>query len=117
MDPTEALKLAREEAARFTKMFDKDDGDDDDIIEVANDFVSHFLALDAWIAGGGFQPEQWHQHAKMGRPRRTTVPVKLKGVEHGKRSSYNKGCRCMACTGANREAGVTARARKREKSA
>ena len=36
-----------------------------------------------------------------GRPKRTEDGLVLPDVVHGKRSSYNKGCRCLACTEAN----------------
>ena len=76
-------------------------------------------ALDDWMSKGGALPEQWVPEGKVrGRPRRDTDgPVTLEGEIHGKRSTYNKGCRCLECTGANREAGARARAAREKRHA
>ena len=97
MDPTQALTDIRE----LTKTTD-------------GELAVKVDGLDEWITRGGFLPEQWRPH--VGRPRRTEDGVVLEGVVHGKRASYNKGCRCVECTVANRNAGARQRARAKERS-
>ena len=77
-------------------------------------FVDNFDGLDTWMSEGGYLPAQWclENPVPRGRPRRETDgPVVLEGYPHGIRSTYNRGCRCLECTGANREAGAKARMR------
>ena len=77
-------------------------------------FAQKFVDLDTWMSEGGYLPAQWclEQPVPRGRPRRETDgPVILAGYPHGSRSTYNRGCRCLECTRANREAGAKARMR------
>ena len=97
MDPTKALAEIRELVTH------------DDPAEVAEPIIERVTGLDEWITKGGFLPEQWNR--PVGRPRRTEDGVVLEGVVHGKRSSYNKGCRCVPCTEANRDAAARQRQR------
>lgn len=116
MDPDEALRLAREEGNRFSEMFDRDFyGDEDETIEIANNCIVHFMALDGWMTNGGYLPGEWKPNHTLGRPRRLTSGVVLEKVTHGSRSAYNQGCRCIPCTAANRVGGATYRAKKKGK--
>jgi hypothetical protein len=105
MDPTQTLIEIREKAKAIARRTaTRGTG-----LELAEQFED----LDEWISRGGFPPEQWRPHS--GRPRRTEDGFVLEGVVHGKRASYNKGCRCMKCTEANRVAGTRQRARAKER--
>lgn len=115
MDPDEALKLAREEADRFNQMYERDDGDDDALVELGSHLAEHFIALDGWMTNGGYMPGQWKPNHTLGRPRRLIDGVVLEKVSHGTRSAYNQGCRCIRCTAANRAGGATYRAKKKGK--
>lgn len=94
MDPNTVLEFIR---TRAKDMAVVDNGWDDDVMELASAFIS----LDEWINNGGFLPEAWNLSRPVGRPRHTNGS-KLEGVPHGNRGSYNKGCRCLPCTAANR---------------
>ena len=59
--------------------------------------------LDAYLTNGGFIPGQWSAASHtLGKPRRLHDGVVL-DVTHGTRASYNRGCRCLECTKANRD--------------
>lgn len=107
MDPDEALKRIRE----GVKEYYSDGwttGQGDELVQDVKD-------LDEWMTKGGFVPSQWRRNNQMGPPRRLKDGVVLEDVEHGTRGSYNRGCRCMGCTAANRIAGANYRAKKKEK--
>lgn len=104
MDPTEALNRIREGV--------KDYYSDDWSAGQGDELVQDLQNLDEWMSKGGFPPDQWVTHITRGRPRRTQDGFVLDSVEHGTRSSYNKGCRCLKCTEANRAAGALHRSRK-----
>jgi hypothetical protein len=55
MDPNEALKNAREAAARILTMSNAERPEGED----ANDLAEAFEALDGWLTGGGFPPDAW----------------------------------------------------------
>jgi len=106
MDPTQALRDIRENVR------DVKAGAGHHAVEA---LVAGVEQLDDWMVCGGYAPEQWVSQTRIGRPRRTQDgDVILEGVEHGKRSSYNKGCRCLDCTAENRRAAARQRARIRE---
>ena len=65
-----------------------------------SEMADHVADLDEWMSKGGFPPAQWQKPD--GRRPLTEPGVILEGVEHGKRRSYDKGCRCLACRAANR---------------
>lgn len=118
MDPTAALEQIREktkavESIRMTRRRSPS-GRDADLATAGVELAEQFEDLDEWISRGGFLPEPWKPH--IGKPRRTEdgEPV-LEGVKHGTRASYNKGCRCLECTRANRDAGTRQRARRKER--
>ena len=93
-DPTGALNTVR----RLTSTM-QDRGVNE---RGAWELMDTFADLDQHLHAGGALPDQWR--AKRGRPRaaRNSGEV-LEGVEHGLRSSYNKGCTCDLCRKANRE--------------
>jgi len=66
------------------------------------ELVEAVSGLDEWITSGGFLPEVWTGARRLGRRRHTQDGPILEGVVHGKRRSYNQGCRCIPCTTANR---------------
>lgn len=113
MDPTEVLDQIREATAIYQ--------DDPGVWEGSNypdELASRVIDLDVWMSKGGFLPAQWclQDAVPRGRPRRETDgSVILDGYPHGSRSTYNRGCRCLECTGANREAGARARMRAQAK--
>lgn len=90
LDPTTTLKELRELCEH------------DDPAEVADPIIERVTALDGWLSDGGFLPEQWQPATHSGRPRRTSDGHVLEGVTHGRRRSYNMGCKCVPCTAANR---------------
>lgn len=95
MDPTKTLEEIRG-LTQPAQLVDEGTG-------TAYDLAERVIALDEWIANGGFLPEQWQAAARRpGRPRRVEDGEVLEGVPHGKRRSYNLGCQCVACTAANR---------------
>ena len=103
MDPTATVDHIRGELERYVV----------DPAWAPMDLIEAVDALDTWMSEGGALPGQWAGTKTRGRPRRLSDgPVIVDGYPHGKRSTYNKGCRCLECTAANREAGARARARK-----
>jgi hypothetical protein len=60
MDPDTCLAELRRLVAKMIVDYDKRDGIEQ---EDANDLADRFMALDLWMAGGGFIPTAW----KMGR--------------------------------------------------
>ena len=59
--------------------------------------------LDTWLAAGEPLPEQWSDITyPTGKPRRQFDGVVVADATHGTRGGYNKGCRCLECTKANR---------------
>ena len=102
MDPTAALQEIRELAAH------------DDPAEFADTLVERINDLDEWLTKGGFPPQQWNIN---GRPRKEgDGDVVLDGVNHGKASTYAKGCHCAECREANRMKAAKWRARHRMES-
>lgn len=97
MDPTQTLSDIRELAAH------------DDPGDVAEALVERVEALDQWMSRGGFPPEQWQARGQIGRPRRQQDGPTRDDVVHGTRRGYNKGCRCIPCTVANRDAATARR--------
>lgn len=94
MDPTATLTEIRE-LAESARLVPEGTGTAYDLAEKVSD-------LDGWLSNGGFLPEQWQATIHPGRPRRTEDGTVLEGVIHGRRRSYNLGCRCIPCTAANR---------------
>lgn len=95
MDPTQALSDIRDHIKEFR------DSREEPPADVIGDLFTKVEGLDDWMSKGGFPPEQWRPHN--GRPRREEDgDVVLDDVVHGRRAAYNKGCRCVPCTAANR---------------
>lgn len=97
MDPTQTLAEIRELSQH------------EDPAEIADALTERIEALDLWMSKGGFPPEQWVIKTPKGRPRRTTDGVIRDDVVHGTRRGYNKGCKCIPCTEANRNAATARR--------
>lgn len=99
MDPTVCLNEIR--SLTSEAVCEKSDGLKEVLVD---DLAEHIANLDGWLSSGGFLPEQWRP--RLGRPNRVGdgEPV-LQDVPHGRRGSYNSGCRCMLCTLANRRKG------------
>lgn len=58
MDPNETLREIRE----LIRVFDDSDADDKDTAQqVAAGLATKFEALDTWLSGGGFPPEEWRE--------------------------------------------------------
>jgi hypothetical protein len=95
VDPTEALKNLREAAGELRAHPPHGLAAAERVDQVLDGFEN----LDEWLAKGGFLPQQWR--ASPGRPPMTEDGEALEGVPHGKRSSYNKGCKERLCRRAN----------------
>lgn len=100
LDPTQTLTEIRELAEEWPEI-----DDFDALPQKVKD-------LDEWLSKGGFLPDQWNN---MGRPRlKGDGDVVLEGVEHGKPSTYSRGCRCEECRDANRKKAARWRAGHRQ---
>lgn len=88
MDPTQCLADIRELVNESPEVDD---------IDALPEKVK---ALDEWMTKGGFPPQQWRRLP--GRSPLTEPGDILSGVKHGKRKSYDAGCKCLACRAANR---------------
>lgn len=53
MDPNETLRLLRMFSERFFHFSTYEDMDE---------MVEHFKALDDWLSGGGFLPDDWRRY-------------------------------------------------------
>jgi hypothetical protein len=62
MDPTTALKNAREAADAILR------SSLDDRAELAVELAEAFEALDEWLSLGGFKPEEWNRTHASGQP-------------------------------------------------
>lgn len=104
MDPTQALTDIRELATRATVLGDgkrrSPTGNRGQLAEVAPLLAEKVSDLDEWLSKGGFPPEQWRP--RPGRRQLSEPGHILEGVVHGKRRSYDGGCRCLPCRAANR---------------
>lgn len=94
MDPTQALTDIR----NLTQQIETRRGKN--LAETGVELAEKVEDLDEWMSRGGFPPEQWQR--PNGRPRLKEEGPVLEGVVHGKRRSYNEGCRCTLCRAANR---------------
>ena len=111
MDPQDPTRMLREIREALAKYNSPNSWDDD---RNAANAIYAFEQLDQHMSKGGLLPLQWAAGSGIGRPRRDgDGPVVLDGVSHGTRHTYNMGCRCLACTKANRDAGARTRAARR----
>ena len=100
MDLTELLELIRTQASEVY-MCGQNQTEVDGLQAIC--LATNLISLDTCLTEGVALPDQWVDVVhSVGKPRRQYDGVVLEDATHGTRGGYNKGCRCLECTKANR---------------